>query len=72
MTGNWFAERRLEWIRESVEIFGFINRAHVQRKFGISPAQAANDIGAARERWPDLISYNATAKRYERCDSAGF
>lgn len=64
--GTWFVERRLEWIKESVEIFGFINRAHVQKKFGVSTPQASYDLKAALQRWPSLMAYNTSAKRYER------
>lgn len=63
---TWFVEARLEWIRESVTIFGFINRSHIMRKFGISAPQAAQDLGRAQRRWPKLLQYNATTKRYER------
>lgn len=64
--GSWFVEARLEWIRESVTIFGFINRQHIMCKFGISAPQAAQDLGRAQRRWPKLVQYNATTKRYER------
>lgn len=63
---NWFQNARLAWIKESVEIFGFINRDHICRKFGVSVAQAAVDLRSARELWPDLIRYDASAKRYVR------
>lgn len=63
---NWFAETRLAWIRESIEIFGFLNREHVMKKFGVSTPQASCDLRAAQQRWPDLMTYNTSAKRYER------
>jgi hypothetical protein len=63
---NWFVEARLAWIKESVEIFGFINREHIQRKFRISSVQASYDIALAMQRWPDLMTYNRMSKRYER------
>lgn len=61
---NWFTETRLAWIKETVEIFGFINREHIEKKFGISPAQVSLDLRAAQERWPDLLKYNRSAKQY--------
>lgn len=44
---TWFTEHRLAWIKESVEIFGFINREHIQKKFGISTPQASYDLREA-------------------------
>lgn len=62
---NWFSEHRLTWIRESVLIFGFINREHIEKKFRVSTPQASADLKAASKKWPDLMTYNASAKRYE-------
>jgi hypothetical protein len=66
---NWFAETRIDWIVESVDIFGFINRDHVKRKFWVSTPQASSDIAIVMERHPDLMVYNASTKRYELKDS---
>ncbi len=63
---TWFRETRLKWMRESIEIFGFLNRGHIQSKFGIGPAQAAKGLSVAQARWPKEFTYNASAKRYER------
>ena len=62
---QWFRETRLTWMRESIEIFGHLNREHIMRKFQVSPAQAALDLGEAQRRWPDQFVYNASTKRYE-------
>lgn len=62
---TWFVEARLAWIRESAEIFGFINREHISQKFGVSYQQASTDLKLAQERWPDLVKYNPSTKRYE-------
>lgn len=59
-------EYRMAWIKESVEIFGQINREHICRKFQVSLQQAAADIKLVLGRWPDLMSYNKSSKRYER------
>ncbi len=61
---TWFVEARLAWIKESVEIFGFINREHIQKKFGVSTPQASVDIREALARWPDLMSYDRSTKQY--------
>lgn len=63
---GWFQNARLEWARESIEIFGFLNRRHLMAKFGISEPQAAADLKRARARWPDHFHYNPKAKRFER------
>lgn len=63
---NWFVEQRLAWIKESVEIFGAIRRQHIQKKFGVSTAQAALDIREALTRWPGLMEYDRSLKRYAR------
>lgn len=62
---RWFAEQRIEWIAESARIFGFINREHIQKKFGVSIPQASYDLRDTMKLHPDLLSYNASAKRYE-------
>ena len=51
---NWFATHHQEWIAETLRVFGFINREHLERKFGISTR--AN---------PGTMIYNQTAKKYE-------
>jgi hypothetical protein len=66
VTATWAVEQRLAWIKESVEIFGQINRQHLVRKFWISIPQASADLAMAIERWPKLMSYNKSSRRYER------
>lgn len=61
---NWFAETRLEWIRESVEIFGTVNRSHIIAKFGVSHQTASEDLRAVQHRYPELMEYDTTGKRY--------
>lgn len=61
---TWFVERRLEWIKESVEIFGYVNRGHIMKKFEITAAQASVDLREAQHRWPDLMDYDPSGKRY--------
>ena len=33
---RYFEQLRIGWIIESIEIFGFINRSHVSKKFGVT------------------------------------
>jgi len=61
---TWFTEQRFAWIKESVEIFGYVNRGHIVKKFGITAAQASVDIREVQARWPDLMDYDTSGKRY--------
>jgi hypothetical protein len=61
---NWFAQQRQAWIAETLEIFGFINRVHLMRKFGISRAGAALDLGTFNEQHPDAMHYDNRKKIY--------
>ncbi len=65
---TWFKQQRVEWVIEIVQIYGFINRSHIIRKFGISSAQAVNDIRSVQEMRPDLMAYNPRSKRYEAAE----
>lgn len=66
MSESWCVEYRLAWIKESVEIFGQINRENIVRKFRVSDQQSSADLAKVTERWPDLMAYNKSTKRYER------
>lgn len=61
---NWFLERRLEWIAETLRVFGYINREHLEKKFDISTPQASVDLREFKRRNPGVVSYNVSTKRY--------
>lgn len=63
---NWFIRHRQDWIHESLHVFGFINREHVMRKFGVSRPQASKDLQRYQTDHSGAIAYNLTTKRYER------
>ena len=63
---NWFENQRIEWIRESLRIFGYINRSHVMSKFKISMPQASKDLRKVMELFPKEIQYDLHAKCYIR------
>lgn len=67
MSDRWFANHRQGWIAEMIQIYGFINRGHIQRKFGISTPQASSDLSAFQKANPLAITYNKNSKRYEAC-----
>jgi hypothetical protein len=60
---NWFKRQRLEWINETIRIYGFMNREHVEKKFDISTPQASMDFRDVMKdcQW---IRYNVHTKRY--------
>lgn len=60
----WFQRHRIAWIAESIRVFGFINREHLQRKFGISQPQASADLTAFRAQHPGRVEYDPTRKLY--------
>lgn len=62
---DWFYSHRQEWIAETVRIFGFINREHIEKKFGISTPQASIDIQRFIDANPGVLKYNKSTKRYE-------
>jgi hypothetical protein len=64
MSENWFATQRQEWIAETLRIFGFINREHIKRKFGVSTPQASLDLREFQKRHPEAVVYDKSMKRY--------
>ena len=63
---NWFENQRLEYIRECLKIFGYINRHHLMSKFGISMPQASKDLQKFLRLYPKLIEYDIRSKCYVR------
>jgi hypothetical protein len=61
----WAEDYRQNWISETLRVFGFINREHLAKKFGISTAQCALDFTRFQAQRPNAMTYNKTAKRYE-------
>jgi hypothetical protein len=64
---RWFENHRLEWIAEMLRVYGYINREHIERKFGISTPQASADLRRFQTEHPGACTYNSKTKRYERC-----
>lgn len=61
---RWFEQQRMDWIAETLRVFGFINREHLMLKFGISQPQASNDLTAFLRANPNAMIYDLSAKRY--------
>lgn len=68
---NWFQWHRLEWIDEMLDVYGFINREHICRKFDLSVPAASNDLRIFREMFPREIEYDKSAKCYRRSHHRG-
>lgn len=64
MSDRWAKRQRMEWIQETLRIFGFINREHLMRKFEISMPQAAKDFSDFQKIWPDAMEYDLSQKKY--------
>ena len=63
-TCRWFERYRREWIAEMLTIYGFINREHLQKKFGISVPQASKDLQTFMKSYPYAMRYDANRKCY--------
>lgn len=66
MTTRWFESQRIAFIAEMLHVYGFINREHLMRKFGISQPQASKDLQLFQRHSSASMIYNANTKRYER------
>jgi DeoR/GlpR family transcriptional regulator of sugar metabolism len=63
---NWFEAARQEWIRDMLQVYGFVNRQHLRNKFGISQPQASKDLQKFLRANPDFVHYDLTRKAYVR------
>ena len=61
---NWFQQYRLEWIAETLRVFGFINRGHIMRKFRMSMPQASKDLNLFIKLHPGVAEYDLSAKQF--------
>ena len=66
MRQRWFESRRIAFIADMLHIYGFINREHLMRKFGISRPQASKGLSAFQRNSAGGMVYNVNRKRYER------
>jgi hypothetical protein len=61
---RWFEQHRQEWIAETLRVFGFIQRQHLMRKFGISMPQASADLQRFQKDNPNAMEYDPSGKHY--------
>ncbi len=67
---RWFELRRREWIYEMLTIYGFINREHLMKKFGISMPQASHDLTTFKRSYPYAMHYDTSRKCYVAASDA--
>lgn len=60
----WAEDYRQAWIAETLLVFGFIQRIHLVRKFGISQQQAAKDFARFQQENPGKMFYDTHQKCY--------
>jgi hypothetical protein len=65
---DWFANYRQQWIADALDVYGFVNREHLQRKFGISVPQASIDLQRFLRAHPGDVQYDLSRKCYVRVD----
>jgi hypothetical protein len=63
---RWYEQQRMAWISEAVDIFGFVNREHIIKKFDVSMPQASHDLKVWQKLNPNKISYDVSKKRYQK------
>lgn len=64
-------KERQEWIAEMLRVYGFINRGHLMRMFGVSNAAAANDIRDFQKSRPQAMAYNPKVKMFFAVNGKG-
>lgn len=60
----WFEKHRQSWIAEMLNIYGFINRGHLMKKFEISMPQASSDLQRFFRSHRTGIAYDLSRKCY--------
>lgn len=65
---RYFEQLRQAWIVEMVGIYGFINRDHVVKKFGVTTQVVSSDFNKVRDKYPDLMYYDPSEKCYRLKD----
>ena len=61
---NWYHSEKMRWMKEMLEVYGFINREHLMRKFKISNGQAAIDFRKFDESHGALWRYDIRKRAY--------
>lgn len=62
----WFANKRLDFVREGCRLFGAVGRSQLVGKFQISQTQAGKDLEKAAETWPRELRYDRASRQVFR------
>lgn len=65
---RYFENLRMGWIIEMVQIYGFINRKHVVKKFGVTEQVVSKDFTNVMKLHPALMRYDVNDKCYRLKD----
>ena len=63
---RWPEKQRHEFIDNTLEKTGFINRAEIVSKFEVTVLTASKDLTNYARLYPEKVTYNLSTKRYER------
>ena len=66
---NYAIEQRLVLIDFLLAHYGFVRRDALMDHYGISRPQVSHDFNLYRLRAPENMTYNHTAKRWERSET---
>jgi hypothetical protein len=62
---SYIQEHRHAWLRDTIEVYGFVNFKHVMRKFKVSKSTAILTLESAFEKTPpSTIKYDPRLKAY--------
>lgn len=61
---KYYQRERMEWIADCLRVYGFVNRKHIMRKFGMSHPQASSDMTLFRRRNPGAVKYDLSNKMF--------
>ena len=68
---NWAQEQRIKWIGDMLRVYGFVNRAHIERMFRVSTPQASLDLSLFKKMHPNAAEYDLSSKAYKASQQEG-
>ena len=69
---NFSRAMRLIWIDARLAAGDCLRRKHIMEAFGVSVAQASSDLHLFKKLFPDLASYDVSAKCYTATRAGAF
>jgi hypothetical protein len=62
--GDYFRAMRMQFIKDSIQVYGYINRIHLMRMFWVSDKIAHSDLAIFKKANPKLMVYSKQLKCY--------